>query len=178
MRKPSRPCAAPRCRALVVIGTYCAEHQQKRIGARGQGYSAKWDRYSLCFLRKHPFCADPFKRHPGRLIDATITGHKIAHKNDESLLWNPDNHVPLCRACNSFQCAQYEGGFGNERKEIANVWNGDRSSAYLPEVNSKPVPNDSSSSSKESSTDARSPSRFDDARDSSIVRDREKAQIA
>jgi 5-methylcytosine-specific restriction endonuclease McrA len=53
-------------------------------------------------------------------VAATVVGHRIAFKDDERLKWNPANHYPLCGSCNSYQCAKFEGGFGN-REDTANV---------------------------------------------------------
>lgn len=84
------------------------------MGARRQGYDAQWDRYSKQFLKRNPFCVDPFRRHPGQLVPATVTGHKQAHRGDPILLRDPANHYALCGPCNSYQCAKFEGGFGRE----------------------------------------------------------------
>ena len=111
--KPPHPCATPGCRALITIGNYCKQHRSVRPTARAQGYDAKWDRYSKSFLRRNPFCVDPFRRHPGRLIEATVTGHKQAHRGNDVLLWDESNHYALCASCNAYQCAKFEGGFGN-----------------------------------------------------------------
>jgi 5-methylcytosine-specific restriction endonuclease McrA len=93
-------------------------NRSERARARAQGYSAKWDRYSKAYLRLHPFCCDPFGRHRGRLIDATVTGHREAHRGDAHKMWDATNHYPLCAACNAYQCATFEGGFGHERKAV------------------------------------------------------------
>ena|SRR5437016_5588404 len=120
MLKPKHPCASPNCRE-VTDRRYCSEHfaeqrakqRTKSPSARAAGYDARWDRYSRGFLRGNPFCCDPFARHRGQIVRATVTGHKLAHKGNETLLWDRDNHYPLCSGCNSYQCAKYEGGFGN-----------------------------------------------------------------
>jgi 5-methylcytosine-specific restriction enzyme A len=119
MRKPKHPCGQPGCRALIAGSAYCAAHQLKRPSARRQGYSSRWDAYSKHFLASHPFCCDPFDRHRGRLVQATVTGHRIAHKGDFRLLWDKSNHYPLCVPCNAYQCATQEGGFGRPKSATA-----------------------------------------------------------
>ena len=115
MLKPKHPCASPGCRETT-NAKYCNGHRQKRPSARVAGYDSRWDSYSRSFLRRNPFCADPFARHRGQIVRATVTGHKQAHKGDQFLLWNPGNHSPLCAGCNAYQCVKEEGGFGNERR--------------------------------------------------------------
>jgi hypothetical protein len=52
-------------------------------------------------------------------VQATVTGHRIAHKGDFRLLWDKSNHYPLCVPCNAYQCATQEGGFGRPRSATA-----------------------------------------------------------
>jgi 5-methylcytosine-specific restriction endonuclease McrA len=118
MLKPPHPCARAGCRALIRIGNYCAEHRAVRPTARSQGYDARWDKYSKSFLSRNPFCVDPFHRHPGELVEAKVTGHKVAHKGDENLLMDPNNHYPLCVGCNAYQCVKFEGGFGRAASRV------------------------------------------------------------
>jgi 5-methylcytosine-specific restriction protein A len=121
------PCEYPGCGALIASGKYCNSHRLPRRpqqkNARQSGYSGRWDAYAKGYLRKHPFCCDPFHRHAGVLIEATVCGHRVPHRGDTHLLWNPDNHYPLCGPCNSFQCAKFEGGFGNPKRDGALVQN-------------------------------------------------------
>ena len=114
MLKPKHPCAKPGCRATC-SGRFCDSHRPKRTSARSQGYNSKWDRYSVGFLRRNPFCSDPFGQHRGQVVRSTVTGHRKAHRGDETLLWTPSNHYPLCAPCNALQCVREEGGFGNQR---------------------------------------------------------------
>ena len=116
MLKPKHLCACrPGCPALT-SGAYAAGHEPRRPSARRQGYSSRWDAYSKHFLAAHPLCSDPFGRHRGELVKATVTGHRIAHKGDFRLLWEKANHYPLCASCNAYQCAKEEGGFGLPRR--------------------------------------------------------------
>jgi 5-methylcytosine-specific restriction endonuclease McrA len=90
----------------------------KSHGSRGK-YGSRWEKYSKAYLHRNFFCADPFRRHPGRLVRSEVVGHRIAFKDDERLKWNPENHYPLCSSCNSYQCAKFEGGFGHTQKASA-----------------------------------------------------------
>jgi 5-methylcytosine-specific restriction endonuclease McrA len=121
MRKPLHPCAEPGCGQLIRYGNYCPLHDVKSHAARGK-YGRRWQTCSKEFLKRNPFCADPWGGHPGAKVVATVVGHRIAFKSDERLKWNPANHYPLCGSCNSYQCAKFEGGFGNraEKTKVSN----------------------------------------------------------
>src|SRR6266567_5505287 len=112
MFKPKHLCASSGCREIT-NARFCAVHQPKRPSARAAGYDSRWDTYSRGFLRRHGFCCDPFARHRGQIVRATVTGHKLAHKGNAQLMWDPANHYPLCASCNAYQCVMTEGGFGN-----------------------------------------------------------------
>lgn len=71
-----------------------------RATARQRGYSHAWDDYSSDYRKQHPICAECERQ--GRVTPAHVVDHIIPHKGDHDLLWNPDNHQPLCdkRGCN------------------------------------------------------------------------------
>ena len=112
MFKPKRACRKPGCSALT-SARYCDEHIPKRPSARLAGYTSRWDEYSKRFLSTHPFCTDLFGLHRGKRVQATVTGHRVAHKGNPELMWAQSNHYPLCSSCNAYQCVKEEGGFGN-----------------------------------------------------------------
>ena len=112
MFKPKRACRKPGCISLT-SARYCDEHIPKRPSARLAGYTSRWDEYSKRFLSTHPFCTDPFGLHRGKRVQATVTGHRVAHKGNSELMWAQSNHYPLCQSCNAYQCVKREGGFGN-----------------------------------------------------------------
>jgi 5-methylcytosine-specific restriction enzyme A len=118
--RPMHPCAGPRCRGLADVGKkFCDACDTGRPASRhGSSIvdSKRWREYSKSFLAKHPVCCDPFKRHQGRIVQATVTGHKTAHRGDLALCFDPENHVPLCNGCNARQGTEFEGGFGNAVK--------------------------------------------------------------
>jgi len=117
MEKPKRPCKHPGCSQLVG-GTYCHAHAIVHRERPNFFYADnKWRAYARAFLAKHRVCEDPEKRHPKFLVASEVVGHRVPFGSSKTLFWNPMNHMALCRGCNSVQCAKYEGGFGNPRKD-------------------------------------------------------------
>lgn len=35
------------------------------------------------------------------LVAATVVDHKVPHRGNDELFWNPDNHQPLCAPCHN-----------------------------------------------------------------------------
>jgi len=129
MRKPDRACAYPGCAAILQSeGSFCEKHREPQPSPSSQGYDRRWYFYSIAYRRKFPFCCDPFRRHPGHLRKSECVGHKLAHKGDQRLFWDPANHYALCISCNSYQSAKDEGGFGN-RSAIDRKRDGEAASA-------------------------------------------------
>jgi 5-methylcytosine-specific restriction enzyme A len=75
---------------------------------RKSPYSWKWQNYRIKFLREWPYrvvdgtgdhaaCEDHRKR--GMAVRAIVVDHKIPHRGDETLFWDPKNHQPLCKTC-------------------------------------------------------------------------------
>lgn len=115
--RPPRICG---CGKKVQSGQMCAcqaarkkAKEAQRPSSRERGYDSKWDRYRAAFLAKpeNKFCV--YCGEPANFID-----HKIAHKGDMKLFWDPKNHLPSCRRCNSRKNVRYEGGFGNPIREF------------------------------------------------------------
>jgi 5-methylcytosine-specific restriction protein A len=118
MLNPKHGCAQLGCRELT-SGRFCARHQSeqpRRVSVRKQGYDDAWSRYSQAFLRAHPICADPDRRHPGQLRAATDVDHIKAARGDMRLFWDHGNHRALCASCHSSKTAARDGGFGNKIK--------------------------------------------------------------
>jgi 5-methylcytosine-specific restriction protein A len=51
-------------------------------------------------------------RHPNQVVLATDVDHRIAHKGDMTLFWDPANWQGLCHDCHSYKTALEDGGFG------------------------------------------------------------------
>jgi 5-methylcytosine-specific restriction protein A len=83
--------------------------EQRRPSALERGYTAEWHRAAKAFLARpeNRFCVC------GCGGVATVVDHKIAHRGDRNLFWNPSNWQPMTLACNSAKAAREEGGFGN-----------------------------------------------------------------
>lgn len=65
-----------------------------RKSARARGYTRRWERFRLNFLRKHPLCrmcADD-----GYTTAATVVDHIEPHRGDMTIFWRPGNHQALC----------------------------------------------------------------------------------
>lgn len=106
-----RPCCEPGCRAVVPSGR-CAEHRRKRERERGsassRGYDSRWQAYRRAFLNDHPLCDECAAQ--GRTVAATVVDHRVAHKGDPVLFWDPKNHRGLCKPCHDARVD--EGDFG------------------------------------------------------------------
>jgi 5-methylcytosine-specific restriction protein A len=135
-RSAPKACRTPGCRNTCTKGTLCSTcepihrnaYEQQRPNANQRGYSSKWQSYSQRFLAANPFCCDPDKRHPDRLVASAHTDHitpprtalvglplNVNPKPVEyhKLWWDPKNHQPLCHSCHSFKTATRDSGFAN-----------------------------------------------------------------
>jgi len=115
---PRRPCAQPGCPALVGRGErYCQAHQaaqrraydDKRGSAASRGYGARWRRYRLMCLRRHPLCQAPGCTRPAECVDHIVP----VSGADDPGFWIVSNHQGLCLRCHSAKTAAEDGGFGN-----------------------------------------------------------------
>lgn len=118
-----RPCARPGCRNLVERG-YCAacapvhsaKARSEATRVRGESKrwynSARWKAARKGYLAKHPFCADPYRRHVPRLEMATDVDHVQPHRESWEMFWDPANWQGLCKGCHSTKTAREDGGFG------------------------------------------------------------------
>jgi 5-methylcytosine-specific restriction enzyme A len=95
-----RPCKGG-CGVLVVAG-FCDECRSKgkarehRPGWRCL-YDARWRKASKAWLERHPVAVDIFGDHGGRVFAAEVVDHKIAHKGDRGLFWDPNNWQGLTK---------------------------------------------------------------------------------
>lgn len=73
-----------------------------------RGYGYRWQQYRLGWLREHPLCGDRLnERSPehsacvrdGRITPAGVVDHRVPHRGDERLFWDPTNHQSLCTTC-------------------------------------------------------------------------------
>lgn len=83
---------------------------RRRGSSAARGYGARWQRYRISYLLRHPACEQC--RLEGRLVAAEVIDHIIPHRGDESLMWDEANHQALCKACHDRKTAREDGGFG------------------------------------------------------------------
>jgi 5-methylcytosine-specific restriction protein A len=120
-RAALRPCTHPGCPALT-DSNRCPKHkvvQRKEQDAhRGssaeRGYGFRWQKASKAWLRAHPLCActecDDGRK---RVTPAVLVDHRIPHRGDMKLFWDPSNWQSMAKACHDRKTAMEDGGFGN-----------------------------------------------------------------
>jgi 5-methylcytosine-specific restriction endonuclease McrA len=59
-----------------------------------RGYGGRWQRTRLQHLRLHPLCVMCEQQGVTRV--ATIVDHKVPHRGDMALFWDPNNRQSLC----------------------------------------------------------------------------------
>ncbi|HHL2709074.1 TPA: HNH endonuclease [Yersinia enterocolitica] len=104
---PLKRCSYPGCRARVKAGR-CVEHKREarvqqdsqRGSRRERGYTPRWDKYRLMYLKAHPLCIRCEKQ--GIYTPAKIVDHIIPIDGGEDVLfWPESNHQGLCVSCHS-----------------------------------------------------------------------------
>ena len=71
------------------------DYDRRRGSARERGYSSKWDKVSVAFLRKHRVCKAC--EAVGVLQATEVTDHIVPHKGDMGLFWDRSNWQACCR---------------------------------------------------------------------------------
>jgi len=112
-----RPCRTPGCPGLVTAGfcgacTARGAGKDRRATAAQRGYGGPWQRAREAYLREHPVCVDPDRRHRDQVRGARQVDHITAHKGDPVLFWDRENWQGLCDSCHSYKTATHDGGFG------------------------------------------------------------------
>lgn len=113
---PKRQCNHPGCPVLVDEGC-CEKHtkvraKQKEEGrktAHQRGYTSKWRKARLGYLKSHPLCKHCEDR--GIVEAATVVDHIVPHRGDKALFWDRSNWQPLCKPCHDRKTATEDGGF-------------------------------------------------------------------
>ena len=106
----------------MVTKGYCPTHARERDqGTRGtaneRGYTYRWSQYSAARLSRLPICG---MREDGtldavhsrcvqehRTTRAECTDHIIPLRQGGDM-WNPENHLSLCLACNTWKASTLE----------------------------------------------------------------------
>jgi 5-methylcytosine-specific restriction protein A len=102
-RRPRKPCAQPGCPALIAIGRYCLPHERDADHVRGsrheRGYGTDHERWRRDVLALHPYCNDPYERHPTEMVPSTVADHiKPVRLGGE---WTIENGQGLCNSCHA-----------------------------------------------------------------------------
>lgn len=110
---PPHACAEPGCPERVPHGSArCPAHERARELRRGtaaaRGYGREWQAYRRRFLAKHPLCVVCLAA--GLTVAAAVVDHIRAHKGDQQLFWDPQNHRAVCKPCHDARVD--EGDFG------------------------------------------------------------------
>ena len=102
----ARHCASPGCSGKAVRDGRCEQHARQnhrdyerlRGSASSRGYTRRWQRYRLIYLRQNPLCRAC--RAEGRTTAATVVDH-IKPVNQGGAFWDADNHQPMCEPCHN-----------------------------------------------------------------------------
>ncbi len=113
-KRPPHPCAEPGCPALVYQGSRCPAHQlpgrpkrakaEQRPTAAQRGYDYEWQRIRTAYLARHPYCADPYHRHPGYIAKGAIVDHVKPKRQGGT---NAERNLQtLCFSCHEYKKAR------------------------------------------------------------------------
>ncbi|MBI6549163.1 HNH endonuclease signature motif containing protein [Xenorhabdus lircayensis] len=121
--QPLKRCSYPHCRERVKSGR-CEQHQRetrhqqdKQRGTRTQrGYSNRWGRYRLLYLKANPLCVHCLPQ--GIYTPAIIVDHIIPIQGDADVLfWPASNHQALCQTCHNRKTVQTDPITKAKRKQ-------------------------------------------------------------
>ena len=71
-----------------------------------RGYGGRWQRERAAFLLLNPLCV--MCESHGKVTEATVVDHKIAHRGDQALFWDRGNWQALCKPCHDGDKQQLE----------------------------------------------------------------------
>ena len=86
-----------------------AKFEKTRPNATERGYDNRWRKYRAKFIKDHPVCNNCGM--PAKVVD-----HIQAHKGNEHLFWDVNNHQALCLSCHSRKTARYDSNYLKGRK--------------------------------------------------------------
>ena len=70
------------------------DYELQRGSARERGYTAAWDKAAFAFKMDHPLCLGC--EAIGRTVATQVVDHRIPHRGDMVLFWDPNNWQPGC----------------------------------------------------------------------------------
>ncbi|CDH01732.1 HNH endonuclease signature motif containing protein [Xenorhabdus bovienii] len=117
--QPLKRCSYPSCKQRVKSGR-CEEHRREQNRQRGtrteRGYSNRWSRYRLMYLKTHPLCMHCLKQNC--YMPATIVDHIIPIQGEADVLfWPASNHQALCQTCHNRKTVQTDPITKAKRKQ-------------------------------------------------------------
>lgn len=65
-------------------------------------------------LARQPICGDPYKRHVGVVVPATVADHIISLSKGGT--WSLRNGQGLCASCHGVKNAKEDGAFGRTKE--------------------------------------------------------------
>lgn len=76
--------------------------------------TSRWQKMRARQLKIEPFCQCP--HHLKSRVVATVVDHKVAHKGDKRLFFNPKNLQSMAKTCHDrFKQSQEKGGAGFDK---------------------------------------------------------------
>ncbi len=116
-RRAPHPCGMAGCSRLVIDGSRCEMHRlprqrDDRDSAAARGYGEEWRKIRGEYLRRYPFCADPYHYHINKAA-ATMVDHikpkKQGGTDDDA------NLQGLCYKCHARKTAHDGSRAGGAR---------------------------------------------------------------
>ncbi len=75
------------------------KRRPQRLSPTRRGYSCRWTKVRLRYLKAHPLCVHCQGR--GIVMPATEVDHITPHRGNDRLLWDEGNMQALCKQCHS-----------------------------------------------------------------------------
>lgn len=94
------------------------EHDAKRRADkpwRALYNTAQWKALRLSQLMREPLCKRCSDR--GKIVPATVAHHKVSHKGDTTLFFDPSNLASSCKDCHDVDEQRIERG-GQARRDV------------------------------------------------------------
>jgi 5-methylcytosine-specific restriction endonuclease McrA len=83
---------------------------KNRPNSRQRGYTRRWEKARLAYLREHPLCV--LCQAIGRTTQATVVDHKTPHHGDPAIFWDVSQWQSVCQPCHdSVKQAQERTGW-------------------------------------------------------------------
>lgn len=105
-------CTHPGCPNPRARRGLCADHERERKAgvdarrpdARARGYDGEHRAWRAAVLARDPVCVDPFRRHQGEQVQATVADHIVQITKGGG--WTMENGQGLCESCHAVKRQQ------------------------------------------------------------------------